>query len=434
MKEGFTCRPEISHFWGQYSPYYEVQSNISRVTPKGCEVSFVQTLSRHGARDPTLGKSITYAALIARIHDHVTEYGKHVRFIKDYNYTLGADQLSDFGRQEMANSGIKFYKRYAHLTTKESPFVRSAGQQRVVESAELWTKGFHETREGDKSSNLTDPYPYDVLVIPEGPMYNNTLSHDVCAEFSSRTGTIAQAIWVDTFTPPIRDRLNKYLPGANLSNKEVIYMMDLCPYETVANVNGKLSKFCYLFSKDEWHSYDYYQTLGKWYGWSNGNPLGPTQGVGFVNELIARMTGKPVDDHTDTNSTLDSSPKTFPLGKALYADFSHDNDMASIFAALGLYNLTENMSNTTKVPPKQTHGYSASWSVPFASRMYVEKMTCQGSSEELVRVLVNDRVMPLQNCGADELGRCTLSKWVDSLGFAKSGGHWDQCFLPGAQA
>ncbi|KAK9778507.1 putative 3-phytase [Seiridium cardinale] len=431
-KDGFHCRTDISQFWGQYAPYYSVHSDIPRSVPKGCDVTFAQILSRHGARDPTLSHTVAYAALIARIHESVTEYGKPFKFIKDYNYTLGADQLSDFGRQQLANSGIKFYKRYGQLTRSEAPFVRSAGQYRVVESADYWTQGFHQARLEDKQTNSTDPFPYDILTIPEGPLFNNTLSHDACtlANTAPNTwvGAQAQATWRDVFAPPITERLNKNLPGANLTDRETIYFMDLCPFETVADVNGKLSRFCSLFSHDEWHSYDYYQSLGKWYGWTNGNPLGPTQGVGYVNELIARLTGQPVEDHTDTNSTLDSSPETFPLDRALYADFSHDNDMSSIFAALGLYNLTEPLSNITKAPPKETHGYSASWAVPFAARMYVEKMSCGGVDEELVRILVNDRVIPLQNCDADGLGRCTLSKFVDSLSFARAGGHWDQCF------
>ena len=57
-------------------------------------------------------------------------------------------------------------------------------------------------------------------------------------------------------------------------------------------------------------------------------------------------------------------------------------------------------------------------------------MTCSGAErEELVRVLVNDRVIPLQNCNADALGRCTLSDFINSLSFARAGGNWDQCFV-----
>ena len=103
--------------------------------------------------------------------------------------------------------------------------------------------------------------------------------------------------------------------------------------------------------------------------------------------------------------------------------------MTAIFSALGLYNSTSALSNTTIETTTQTKGYSASWTVPFAARAYFEKMTCGGKEEELVRVLVNDRVLPLETCGGDELGRCTLSKFVGSLTFAREGGHWDQCFI-----
>ncbi|KAK8028671.1 hypothetical protein PG991_005727 [Apiospora marii] len=430
---GFTCLPEISHSWGQYSPFYSVNSDISRATPKGCNVTFAQILSRHGARDPTASKTATYSALIQRIHGSVTEYGKGYKFIKNYNYTLGADELSPFGQQELVNSGIKFYKRYQHLTKQAVPFLRSAGQNRVIESAQNWTQGFHQSRLEDKPSDEPDAFPYPMLIIPEDEGFNNTLSHANCKAFedgpASSVKDEAQNAWLEIFAPPIAEKLNQNLPGANFTLDDTIYMMDLCPFNTVADINGRISPFCGLFTRDEWNGYDYFQSLGKWYGYGNGNPLGATQGVGFVNELIARLTGKAVVDQTTTNATLDSSPDTFPLDRSLYADFSHDNDMTGVFSALGLYNATEPLSNTTKASPRETKGFSSSWSVPFAARMYVEKMTCADTAdEELVRVLVNDRVIPLQNCDADSLGRCKLGRFVESLSFARAGGHWDQCF------
>lgn len=104
--------------------------------------------------------------------------------------------------------------------------------------------------------------------------------------------------------------------------------------------------------------------------------------------------------------------------------------MTSIFAALGLYNITTPMlPNTTVAEAEQAGGYSAAWTVPFASRAYFEKLRCQGQREEMVRVIVNDRVQPLEQCGGDGFGKCTLSAFVDSLGFARSGGSWDQCFI-----
>jgi hypothetical protein len=49
------------------------------------------------------------------------------------------------------------------------------------------------------------------------------------------------------------------------------------------------------------------------------------QGVGYVNELIARLTNASVRDTTSVNHTLDADPATFPLGRAFYADFTHEN-------------------------------------------------------------------------------------------------------------
>lgn len=430
-QDGFTCSPEISQFWGQYSPYYDVLSELPVDVPDQCEVTFVQILSRHGARDPTAGKTAKYNATIQKIVANTTSFTTEYNFLKDFEYTLGADQLSIFGQQQMINSGHKFYQRYANITRHITPFIRSSGQDRVVESAQNWTQGFHAAREAD-SATVDEEYPYHIVVISEDAGQNNTLDHGLCTVFEESTvADDAQQVWIDIFTSPILTRLNENLRGADLDTTDVINIMDLCPFETVAAIDGKLSPFCHLFSEKEWQEYDYYQSLGKYYGYSWGNPLGASQGVGFANELIARLTATPVNDHTSTNHTMDDSEETFPLGgqTILYADFSHDNDLTGIFSALGLYNETLPLSNDTLQDAFQTNGYSASWTVPFAARAYFEKMGCTGDSEEYVRIVVNDRVLPLKGCGGDEFGRCTLRAFLDSLTFAKAGGDWDKCFV-----
>lgn len=147
-----------------------------------------------------------------------------------------------------------------------------------------------------------------------------------------------------------------------------------------------------------------------------------------MNELIARLTRAPIQDWTSTNHTLNSEFKTFPLNSSIYADFTHDNVMTSIMFALGLYSETPPLSNHTVQDLHATGGYSAAHTVPFAGRLYLEKMACTGHSQELVRVLVNGRVIPLRSCnGMDKLGRCTLDDFVSSLSFARSGGRWDEC-------
>lgn len=433
VQYGYQCQDDISHYWGQYSPYFSVPSEIPAGVPLTCSITFAQILSRHGARDPTASKTILYNETIAKIHASTSNFTGKYAFLRDFEYTLGADQLTTFGQQEMVNSGIKFYDYYESLSREHAPFVRTSSEARVVESAQNWTQGFTRAKENDIiAQHCGDCYPSVDVVISEDDGSNNTLNHGLCTSFEdgpdSETAADAQAEWASIFIPPIQSRLNSAL-GTNLSVTEIIYVMDLCPFNTVASTTGQVSAFCALFSEQEWQDYGYYETLNKFYGFGTGNPLGPTQGVGFTNELIARLTDKPVVDHTSTNRTLDDSSVTFPLGRRLYADFSHDNDLTGIFFALGLYNETPMLSNTSSESTKQTNGYSAAWTVPFAARAYFEKMTCIGHDEELVRVIVNDRVLPLHTCGGDALGRCTLGSFVDSLSFAEDGGDWSQCFI-----
>lgn len=403
--------------------------DIDNNTPAQCNITFVQILSRHGARNPTATKSAAYAAVIEQIHSNVETYKGAYSFLADYRYALGADHLTTFGQQEMVNSGMKFYGRYGALAQSQAPFIRASAEQRVIESATNFTQGFNLAKMAD---GMADPsFPYDMVLLSEESGSNNTLNHGLCTNFEGSTiAGSAQATWANIFAVPIQTRLNKNLIGANLTLTQTIYMMDLCPFDTVASTAGKISHFCNLFTALEWEQYSYFESLNKWYGYLHGNPLGPTQGVGFTNELIARMTNTPVVDETTTNHTLDGNNATFPIGtgQVMFADFSHDNDMTAIFGAMGLYSATKHLTNTSMEDTIATHGYSAAYTVPFAARAYFEKMTCLDSSEELVRVVVNDRVLPLETCRGDELGRCKLKDWVASLSFARDNGLWKQCF------
>lgn len=377
-----------------------------------------------------MGKSILYAETIDKIKRSGRTFDGIYAFLNDYTYHLGADQLTAFGEQQMVNSGMNFFTRYSDLAIATVPFIRATDQQRVKESAQRFSRGFHDAKLATKAPKDQD-YPYPIVLISEEPGSNNTLDHGLCTAFeASLIGPQAQSTFASTFLPPIAARLNHHLPAINLTDQETLFLMDLCPFETVASLLGNPSAFCSLFTKAEWTAYDYYQTVGKYYGYGPGNPLGPSQGVGYVNELIARLTGEAVIDHTSSNTTLNADPETFPLGKNLYADFGHDNDMTAVFAALGLYNSTPPLSKSEIMSIEEMRGYSAAWTVPFAARMVAEKMVCDGAEGELVRVLVNGRVVPLEWCKGrgDGFGMCGLGEFVEGLGFARGGGRWERCF------
>ena len=168
-----------------------------------------------------------------------------------------------------------------------------------------------------------------------------------------------------------------------------------------------------------------------WLIYRYGQVLGPVQGVGYVNELLARLTGLPVQDNTQTNRTLNASPITFPLSRTVYADFSHDNEMVAIYAAMGLFKQPVPL-DPTKPDPGRT--WITSQLVPFSGRMVTERLSChirgsrptaQIETRAYVRILVNDALQPLEFCEANEDGMCELDAFVESQGYARNDGEGD---------
>lgn len=409
-----------------------------------------------------MGRTILYGALIANLQEAIAgkKLDEKYRFLHKYEYKLGHDQLVEFGAEQLWNLGRRIHGTYGKWLGYKTPYVRTTTQQRMRDSARWWMAGYHSADSCKADSDATKkgcrPPGTDIstyhpdVIITEAPGYNNTLSHETCPAFEDTDhGSAAARPFVESFTKAIAMRLNHDLDlfdtPAEIGAPQVLYIMDLCPFETVANFDAShaekytlppLSPFCHLFTEPEWQSYGYYQSISKYYGFGPGNPLGPAQGVGWVNELIARLTDTPVEDSTTTNSSL-----PFELGRGLYADFSHDNDMMSIFAALKLFDNTRELPKEYVVGPESAEaaGYSAAWAVPFGGRLVVEKMVCTDAEtgrmgdveeavKEKVRVLMNDRVVPLQWCGGGLDGKCALEEFVDGMSWAREGGNWNECF------
>lgn len=113
----------------------------------------------------------------------------------------------------------------------------------------------------------------------------------------------------------------------------------------------------------------------------------------------------------------------------MYADFTHDNQMTAIAAAMGLFD--DSRSALDPASPDDARSWVVSEIVPFAGRFVVEKMRCGREAEERVRVLVNDAVQRLKFCeGAGEDGLCALDKFVESQAWARNSGDglYEQCF------
>ncbi|KAF9226940.1 phosphoglycerate mutase-like protein [Gyrodon lividus] len=414
---GIGLPKEVQQAWAAHSPYFAAAEY--KVPPENCEITQVNLLQRHGARFPTASSSRKMKIPLQKLMDATSYSDKAYEFLSNFEWDLGEAALIPLGAKEAFDSGSEHYVRYNHLIASDQlPFVRASGGERVIYSAANWTRGFSSASGQVYSPNIS-------VIISEAEGANNTLEDSMCPNAHS----IKEQgyAWRDRFTPVIVDRIKKAVPGADLDNGDVVELMPLCAFETL--FHGTASPFCGLFTAEEWQAREYYDDILKYYKTGHGNPLGPVQGVGYVNELLARLSGKPVEDRTQTNRTLDSSPVTFPLDRNFYADFSHDNEMVAIYSAIGLFRQDEPPSPRRLDP---TRPWRISKMTPFSGRMITEKLRCNDNGEhgEYVRILVNDAVQPLAFCGASEEGLCEMSAFVESQAYARSNGNgdWDKCF------
>ena len=129
--------------------------------------------------------SAIYSSTIEHIQQTVKDLTGDFAFLANYSYNLSVNQLSDYGRQEMLNSGIAFFERYRDLAEYQGPFVRASGSDRVIESADLFMTGFDLAQEASTTSmgrrrvvpvknNQNVQTRHQILIIPEGPSFNNT--------------------------------------------------------------------------------------------------------------------------------------------------------------------------------------------------------------------------------------------------------------------
>ncbi|QRV98152.1 histidine phosphatase family containing protein [Ceratobasidium sp. AG-Ba] len=396
----------------------------------------VSILQRHGARHPTEDAGLDIEATLAKAkaaHD-ITD--PSLQFVYNFTYSYIPEQLVWFGRKQSYVSGRIIAKKYAALGT--SNFVRAASLDRIVESSRWWRQGFEGGRFDISISSLPEP---DLVISGT----NNTLDVRSCRAAEAirpKPGYLKSQEWISKFASNITRALNSGLQGANLTEDDTANLMGLCGFDTAAK-NGTASPWCNVFSKTDFENYEYSVDLSKYYSDSYGSVYGPSHGVGWVNELLARLTGTEVQDHTTTNATLDGNRTTFPLGPLapkIFADFSTDNNIAMILSALGILRDEVPLPVTSPVPADRQ--FYASRLVPFAGSTVVEKLSCSETSarpgRDYVRILVNDAVVKLESSHCEPLGKkhglCSLSGFLDSQKFARSGGDWASCFSDSIQA
>ncbi|GAB1525295.1 hypothetical protein RhiTH_008453 [Rhizoctonia solani] len=427
--------PELISHLGPYGPRRAVSSQISSEIPEGCSVSMISILQRHGARYPTGdGEGARIDAALDKLSRVTNTTDPSLEFVLGFKYPYVADQMVSLGQRQMYVSGQIIAQKYASLGPKI--FVRSTAEERIAESAGWWEQGF----KGDPFDVPVSGLPHPAVAMPVSDKFNNTLDVQTCPAAKALNpplGDTASAEWLTTFAPPITKRLNDRLLGANLTDRDVFSLMNLCGFDSAAK-NGTSSPWCGVFSLDEWKSYEYYHDLEKYWSKSYGSAYARSLGAGWVNELLSRLTGTPVQDSTSTNRTLDSSHKTFPIGSCaprIFADFSSDNNIVTILSSLGILRDSVPLPSAGPIPSHKDQQFVVSRMVPFGGLTLVEKLTCSGPhlNGDHVRIIINDAVVSLDSLpecvGSEKInGLCPLDQFVHSQAYARAGGNFTACF------
>ncbi|KAG8871404.1 hypothetical protein FRB97_008719 [Tulasnella sp. 331] len=485
----------IQTYWGQIRPYNNSPSSYFGVKntglPDGCGYEQVHVLHRHGSRYPTGGaedgeNNERFAAMIANITatEGDSVFSGPLSFLNTYSYRLGESLLVPSGGAQEVKSGADFWNTRGRLlydappgqayynssftdgTTRPKPTLRTTSQARIYNSAVAWATGFFGTGFVGTPAAADE---YNLLVIPEGGTENNTLaSYDSCSnskvEAIGNLGDSYVFKYIPLYLTAATNRLNAYTGGNKFTTNDTYAMQSICAYEY--NALGS-SDFCGLFTEAEWEGFEYTLDLEYYYDFSFGNPTGRAQGVGYVQELLARLDNQYITvGNTSVNVTLDDNASTFPLGQTFYLDMSHDDILVSVITALSVAYFKSDLP-LTAVPPPSNRAFRLSHLTPFGTRLFTEVIGCNSANptekqtattlytptsngydpatatNKFVRMVWNDAVVPLASIegGACSNGRldglCGLDKFKANLGQATAKANYQySCFgnysLPGS--
>lgn len=344
--------------------------------------------------------------------------------------------------------------------------VRAGSQRRIVDSALSWLQGFYGPQlwndfatPPDADLGATGGYVaralrprdeshesrrIDLQVHPEGLGWNTTLaSHFACpaavggnkttaARLSTARATYLQKavdrlqphVQIHGSTPPDGDHPGESWDG-KLTPDLLNGMQQLCSYETVAL--GQ-SSFCGLFTAQEWSDYEHVWDSHFHGYFGTGTPLGAAQGIGWVNEFVARLTNQPWNEtiQTSENVTVNADSGRFPTdeNQRVFVDFTHDSILTSVLAALGADELntlpTSAGLSAAGGGAEERARFRTSHLVPFGARMVFERLSCGSDPQQAkayVRMILNDAVVPLSNvgCAPRADGVCALDEFLRAV-------------------
>ncbi|CEH13776.1 Multiple inositol polyphosphate phosphatase [Ceraceosorus bombacis] len=390
--------------------------------PDNCHLESVQLLHRSGLRLPssagTFGENLQEVGRMLLKMNHQKSAKGALSFLNNWQYNLGSDLLSAAGRQQMFDSGVAAFTRYGKLYSPykpiHKPIIRTASTKALLDSAKFFNLGFF---------GIDAPALVNLEVLIDSAGFNSTLSPwGACPNvIKSPVGDLSLAPrWIEQYTKNAIKRLQPLMPTGTQLTPEIIHgMQSLCAVETQAL---GYSDFCGLFTKAEWEGFQYAWDLRISGNAGPQSTTGRAQGIGWVQELLARLQGSTVPPPiTSQNSSHSTLPLYFPGDQSFYFDFAHDGTIVGTLMALGFKQLSEDL-DPAKINSERK--FLTSSIVPSAAKLAVEVLQCAahkkgGAPEKYIRAVLNDAVLPMgaeQGC-TDSRPNPTLCKLNDFLSF-----------------
>ncbi|RDB18642.1 Acid phosphatase PHO1 [Hypsizygus marmoreus] len=431
---------------GPASPYFDAPSQfgIPTATPSGCRVDQAAYILRHGSRYPEPGSFAGWQALFAKLHNQSQTYTARGPLAFLPQWVPPVDDipheplfLSATGAGESFMLGVDLRKRYGFTAGGGNLTVWAASQQRVLDTATYFLRGYL-----SQGNYLSSPNKNrgSIVVLPDSVNFtfaDSLTPSAACPNYNSgNTGSAKATAFRAGYLTKIATRLNKFLKGLTLVEGDVGVMMDLCGFQ--AEINGD-TRFCDVFEPEEWLEYEYAHDLNYYYGSGPGNPFAAATGFPWAKAISDLFAVGPNALPENGNGNFVPPP--------LIMGFTHDNNLPPVLAALGLWNTssTRGVYPLSPTTPNPVRKFRSSYLVAFRGYIALERITCGdvsgigsgaafvGKNGVFVRVRINNAPVPVPDCTSGPGATCPLHDFLGHVEkrSVQSGDFVQRCGLTG---
>ncbi|AQZ09089.1 hypothetical protein BZL39_A00210 [Zygosaccharomyces parabailii] len=374
----------IFRFLAGNAPYFSYPGDygIPSDVPAACKFTQVQVIARHGERYPSNSSGNNLFNIWYKLSNYTKAFNGSLAFLNDdYNFFIGdvnyleqettldnsANPLNPYtGEMDAKVHARRFLAQYSPLLENTTNFsVFSTNSERVYDTAKYFIEA------------LGRQYKVNLQVIDEEPSSGaNTISAGYsCPAWNGDAYDNITEAFSDDYLKGIATRLNKENPGLNMTQNDSFLLFDWCAFEISSR---GYSDMCNVFTPDELIEYSYYDDLSSYY----------TDGPGYwmIKDVGSNLF----------NATVKLLKQSEELDQRVWLSFTHDTDILNYLTTIGLFDDGRPL-NASSVPFRDNF-FHKSWQIPMGARVYTQKFTC--SNESFVRYVVNDAVIPIENCSS----------------------------------